>query len=687
MGMAPDFAYPPARQSDVVDTLHGIPVADPYRWLEDPASPETIAWVEAQNARTRRLLDVPLRRHLMDRLTELYDYPRSSVPVERCGRYFISVNSGLQNQGVFFVHDGLDGPGRVLMDPNALSADGTVALTAAFPSEDGALVAYALSSSGSDRQELSVKDVVSGLDLTDRIRWVKFASVAWTKDNAGFYYTRFPAPGTVAPADENYFNTVWYHRLGEPQERDAFVFGRPDEREVVFNVEVSDDDRWVVITAFRGASDRSEVYLLDRREPGATPVGLFTGFESAHAFIDSADGRLFFRTDEGAPRGRIIALNPEVPGGAVEIVGESADKLSSALIVNNKLVAGYLHNASDRIRLFELSGEPSGTIVLPGIGSITGMTGRPGGGNLFLGFTSFTHPPTNYRYDVVRRVLTKVGIAPARVDSSDYETSQVWYPSKDGTPISMFLVHRRDITPDGARPVLLNGYGGFNVNMTPAFDPALFVLLDAGGVFALANLRGGGEYGEAWHQAGMLERKQNVFDDFIAGAEWLVRRGWTTPKRIAIEGGSNGGLLTAAVMLQRPDLFGAVVCRVPVADMLRYHLFTVGRFWIGEYGSADDPRQFPYLLAYSPYHNVRDDREYPSILITTADTDDRVSPGMAKKFAARLQAASGNPNPVLIRVETRAGHGAGKPVAKLIDEDADIMTFMFTMIGVVARGS
>jgi prolyl oligopeptidase len=551
-----------------------------------------------------------------------------------------------------------------------------------------------LSWSGSDRQEIFVRDVATGADLPDRLRWVKFASLAWLKDGSGFYYTRFPEPGTVPEGDENYFNTVWFHRLGDAQDLDTLVFEKPDERETVFEVNLSDDNRWGVITAFRGSSDKSEVYVLDREDPARGPQAVFTGFSAAYHFVQAVGTRLLFHTDADAPRGRIIAVDVRdtehaagghrVPDGITieEVVPEADDKLSSALLVNGMLAVAYLQHASDRLRLFELLGTPAGEIELPGIGSLTGLTGRPGDEALFIGFSSFTHPPGSYRYDFAARRLEPFRANAARIDPSAYTTSQVWYPSKDGTAVSMFLVHRKDLEKDGRRPVLLTGYGGFNISLTPAFDPATFLLLDAGGIYAVANLRGGGEYGEAWHEAGMFDRKQNVFDDFIAAAEWLIGNGCTSSSRLAIEGGSNGGLLTGAVMVQRPDLFGAVVCRVPVADMLRYHRFTVGAFWTSEYGSADDPAQFAYLYKYSPYHNVANGVAYPPTLIMTADTDDRVFPGMAMKFAARLQEANADATPILIRIETKAGHGAGKPVSKLIEEDADIFAFLFKSLDV-----
>ncbi len=674
--------YPPARKSDVVDDYHGVRVPDPYQWLEDPDSPETMAWVEAENRLTQSKLQGPTRDALVQRLTRLYDFPRTSVPTRRGRFYFFTHNTGLQDQPVFYVQEGPSGPRRVLIDPNTMSADGPVALTALAINDAGTLAAYGLSTSGSDRQEIFVRNVEDATDRPDRLFWVKFASIAWVKDGSGFYYTRFPEPGTVAPGDEHYFNKVYYHRLGDDQTLDRLIFDKPDERETVFGVEVSDNDRWVVITAFRGSSDRSEVYAIDRQAGGATPAPLFTGFKAAYAFIESAGDRLLFRTDDAAPRGRIISVDPlNVDRAPMELVPEAADKLSAAVVIHGTIVAAYMHNASDTLRIFTLGGEPGGEIELPEIGSLTGVSGRPDDTEMFFGFTSFVHPPINYRFDFTTRQLSPFGDRSTQLSAVDYETTQVWYPSKDGTRISMFLVHRKGLPKDGNRPVLLTGYGGFNISLTPAFDPSNFVLLEKGGIYAVANLRGGGEYGEAWHEAGMFERKQNVFDDFIAAAEWLGTSGYSNPNRTAIEGGSNGGLLTAAVMVQRPDLFGAVVCRVPVADMLRYHRFTVGRFWISEYGSADDPSQFPFLYSYSPLHNVADGTRYPPILITTADTDDRVSPGMAKKFAARLQAA-GHPAAVLIRVETKAGHGAGKPLSKTIEEDADIFAFVFSMLHV-----
>jgi prolyl oligopeptidase len=683
------FRYPPARVDPLVETLHGVPVADPYRWLEDAESEETKAWVAAQNALTRALLDGAGREALAAELTMRFDYPSTVAAYRRHDLYFFSHNPGLLNQPLLYVKDGLEGAARILIDPNRLSGDGTTALTAIAPSPDGRVLAYAISEHGSDRQTLRIRRVADGIDLDDRIEWVKFASVAWTADGSGFYYLRFPEPGTVASEDEHYFGRIYFHRVGDRQDRDLLVFERPEHKEVVPLVHVTADDRFAVIIAQRGASDDSEVYLVDRRV-GAAPRPLFTGFDAAYDFIEASDGLLYFRTTSGAPMGRIVSVDPAASAPRLrEVVPAAPHRLSAAVMAGRTLVAVYLENASDRIVRFHTDGTRLGTIELPGIGTVMTIDAHADREDVVLTFTSFTEPPQAWicqEHERFRLRAEDLDLPPEggrylQLSSTACQTRQVWYTSNDGTRVSMFLVHRADLPRDGARPVLLSGYGGFNINRTPAYDPGNFPLLDRGGIFALANLRGGGEYGEAWHRAGMLERKQNVFDDFIAAAEYLIGEGYTRPDRLAIEGGSNGGLLVGAVMTQRPELFGAVLCRVPVADMLRYHLFTVGRFWIPEYGSAEDAAQFAYLLKYSPYHNVHDGVRYPRTLIMTADTDDRVSPGMAKKFAARLQAAGGG-GPILIRVETKAGHGAGKPIAKVIEEAADMLAFLGMAQGV-----
>ncbi len=674
--------YPAAREADVVDDYHGTRVADPYRWLENADEPETAAWVAAQNRLTASFLAGPEREAIKQRLEHLFDYPRVSVPERHAGLIFYSRNTGLQNHSVVYVREGQDGPERVLLDPNELSPDGTVALTAISVTRDGSLMAYTLSKSGSDRQEIFVRDVASGRDLPDRLLWAKFTNLSWTPDRKGFFYTRFPEPGTLAAGDESYYARVYYHALDEPQEQDPLVYERPEQRELFCQGVATRDGRFLLLLVSQGSSDKSEVFVRDLATPGAPIRPVFTGFADAWTFVDELDGRFFFLTDKDAPLGRMMAVDlGRGETEPVEVLAEGRDKLEAAAIVSRKLVALRLRNASSRVELHSLEGKALRAIELPTLGSVVGLSGEPEDDEMFLGFTSFTYPATPFRYEFKTGVLAPFEKAASRIDSAAYEVDQVFCTSKDGTKVSMFLVHKKGLPRDGARPTLLYGYGGFNISLTPAFSSARFVWLDRGGILAIANLRGGGEYGEDWHQAGMLDRKQNVFDDFIAAAEWLSTSGFTTREKLAIEGGSNGGLLVGAVMTQRPELAAAVVCQVPVADMLRYHLFTVGRFWIPEYGSSDDPRLFPVLYRYSPLHNVKDGVAYPATLILTADTDDRVAPGMAKKLAARLQAAQAGARPILIRVETKAGHGAGKPISKQIDEQADTYRFLLKTLG------
>jgi prolyl oligopeptidase len=662
-----------------VDDYHGTRVADPYRWLEDADLPETVRWVEEENEILRTFVDGPTRDALRRRLAELYDYPRISVPELRGGSCFYFRNTGLQDQSVLYVRR--DGAERVLLDPNALSSDGTVALTLAVPTRDGRLLAYAISRSGSDRQEILVRDVATTRDLPDRVLWAKFTGISWTPGNEGFYYTRFPEPGSVPPGDENYFGKVYFHRLGRPQGEDDLVYERPEDKELFPGAAVTRDGRYLVLSTARGASGKAEIHVRDREAPGSPLVPLFTGFLHDVSFVDEVAGRLFFRTDENATRGRVVAVDPARGRDAVEVLPEGKDKLEAVAIVHRTLVVHRLRDASSRLELHDLDGRFLREVPLPGLGTVSGLNGEPEDREMFLGFTSFTQPATPYRWDFTGATLTPFEESPVRQDESDYEARQHFFVSRDGTRVPLFLVHRRGLSRDGARPALLYGYGGFNISLTPSYNPATRLWLDRGGVLAVANLRGGGEYGEEWHEAGMRERKQNVFDDFVAAAEWLVAEGWTRPDRLAAQGGSNGGLLVGAVMTQRPDLMGAVLCQVPVADMLRYHRFTVGRFWIPEYGCADDPADFAFLHRYSPLHNVKDGVDYPATLVLTADTDDRVDPGMAKKFAARLQAATDGRRPILIRVERKAGHGLGKPITKLIDEMADMYTFLVKALG------
>ena len=682
-------SYPEAAHGDVADDFHGTRVADPYRWLEKADDPATVAWVEAQNRLTRSVLDRPEREATRARLTELYDYPKTGIPKKRGNRYFFSKNTGLQNQSIYYVQEGWTGTPRVLLDPNTMSSDGTVAISNFTPSDDGRLLGYAVSKSGSDRQEIFVRDVSTGKDLSDKLVWVKFSGISWTPDGKGFFYTRYPETGTVPAGDEHYFPKLHYHRLGEPQEKDVKLFDKPSEKEVGVGGFVSHDGRWLVILPGKGASNKTEVWVQDLKTPGSKPVAVFTGYEHAYSVAEVVDGRLYARTDRDAPLGRVIAVdlrrlakdNRDAP--FVEIVPQGTDTMQSVEIFNRKLVVRRLRNASTALEVRSLAGKLEKEIALPGIGTVSGLSGDVDDKEMFLGYSSFTQPPTNFRYDFGKGELVAFQKTEVKVDPSLYETEQVWYASKDGTKVSMFLVHKKGLAKDGNRPVYLYAYGGFNISQTPGFSGTRYVFLEKDGILAIPNLRGGGEYGEAWHQAGMREKKQNVFDDFIAAAEWLIANGYTKRERLAIGGGSNGGLLVSAVMMQRPELYGAVVCQVPVADMLRYHRFTVGRYWIAEYGNAEVAEDFPFLYKYSPLHNVREGASYPATIITTADTDDRVDPGHSKKLAARLQEAQAGDEPILLRVETKAGHGAGKPTTKILDEAADVYTFLFWQLGMI----
>jgi prolyl oligopeptidase len=684
------FDYPPAAKGDVVEDYHGTKVADPYRWMEKADDPATATFVEAENALTRKVLDRPGRAAIEKRLTELYNYPKIGVPRHRGPYYFFTRNAGLQNQSVYYVQKGLAGEPRALIDPNTLSTDGTVALTNTSPSRDGKLLGYALSKSGSDRQEIFVRDVATGKDLPDHLQWMKFSPITWTKDGKGFYYSHLPVPGTVPAGDEHYFPKLYYHRLGEPQEKDRLVFEKPGEKEVGVSSDISWDGRWLMLLASKGASNKTEVQVVDLTKPGFKPALVFKGFDHGYNVAEVVNGRLYAWTDRDAPMGRMVTvkLGALRSGSQTEalfttVVPETKDKLTFGAIMSKTLVLNYLHNASTAITIRDLSGKHPADLALPGIGTVNTTSGEYADKEIFFGFASFTVPSTIYRYEIPTRKLAVFQKPDVPVDTAQYETEQVWYPSKDGTKVSMFLIRKRGLARDGNRPTLLTGYGGFNIPTTPTYSPLNYVLLEKGGLVAVCNMRGGGEYGKEWHKAGMREKKQNVFDDFIAAAEWLTGAGgWTKPSRLAIRGGSNGGLLVAAVEEQRPDLFGAVICQVPVADMLRYQKFTLGRYWIAEYGSAEVSGDFPFLHKYSPLHNVKDGTAYPPTLITTADTDDRVDPSHSKKFAARMQAADGGKNPILLRVETKAGHGGGKPTTKILEEATDIWTFLFWRLSV-----
>ncbi|MGC2261298.1 MAG: prolyl oligopeptidase family serine peptidase [Candidatus Sulfotelmatobacter sp.] len=672
--------YPKAKRVDQVDDYHGTKVADPYRWLEDTDSPDTLAWVQAENKLTFGYLDqIPYRKAIHDRLTKLWNYERFGVPEQRGGRYFYQHNNGLQNQSVLLVAESLNAEPRILLDPNTLSADGTVALSGEAISDDGKLLAYGTAASGSDWMEWHVRDIDSGKDLSDLIKWVKFSGASWTKDGKGFYYSRYAEPKHDASMrDANYFQKLYYHRLGTTQAEDQLIYERPDNKELGFNGTVTDDGRYLIITVWQGTSPKNRLYYKDLAQPDSQVVKLLDAFDAQYEFVDN-DGPVFwFKTDLDAARSRLIAIDTRTPERArwKTIIPESAETMQSVSVIDNKFLVEYLKDARTEVRVHDLEGKLLRSIDLPGIGTAEGFTGKRKDKETFYAFTSFTVPTTIYRYDPEKGASSVFRQPKVDFDSSRYETKQVFYKSKDGTRIPMFLTYKKGMKLDGQNRVLLYAYGGFDISLTPTFSVPNLVWLEMGGVYAQPNLRGGGEYGEEWHLAGTKLHKQNVFDDFIAAAEWLIANHYTTSSNLAIYGRSNGGLLIGACLTQRPDLYGATLPAVGVMDMLRFHKFTIGWAWTSDYGSSDNPEQFKALYAYSPLHNLKPGTKYPPTLITTADHDDRVVPGHSFKFAATMQADQAGPAPVLIRVETKAGHGAGKPISKQIEEIADSWSFV-----------
>jgi prolyl oligopeptidase len=684
------FSYPKAKKIDQVDDYHGTKVADPYRWLENPDSPESREWIEAENKITFDFLGkIPAREKIKQRLTDLWNYERFGVPFKEGNRYFISRNDGLQNQSVLYTMDTLTAEPRVLLDPNKLTADGTVALKGYAISEDGEYMAYGLSSAGSDWEEWRVKRVSTGQDTDDVLNWVKFSGASWTHDGSGFFYSRYDAPKEGQKLQElNYFQKLFFHKRGTPQSEDVLVYHRPDQKEWGFGGQVTEDGRYLIISIRQGTDTKNRVFYKEivPGQPvselaygkGAKVIELLNDFDASYEFVAN-DGPIFwFQTDLDAPRGKIIQIDTREPKRAnwKVIIPEGKDTIQGASAVNRQLIVSYMKDASSTVEIFDLTGKKVRSVELPGVGSVGGFGGEMKDTETFYAFTSFTRPSTIYRYDLVKGESTVFRAPKLKFDPANYETKQVFYNSKDGTRVPMFIVHKKGLALNGNNPTLLYAYGGFNISLTPSFSASSMVWLEMGGVYAQPNLRGGGEYGEDWHQAGTKLRKQNVFDDFIAAAEWLVANKYTQPQKLAIAGGSNGGLLVGAAITQRPELFGAALPAVGVMDMLRFHKFTIGWAWVSDYGSADNAEEFKALYKYSPLHNLKKGTKYPATLITTADHDDRVVPAHSFKFAAAIQEAQGGEDPVLIRIETKAGHGAGKPTAKIIEEAADRYGFL-----------
>ncbi|TXT33380.1 MAG: prolyl oligopeptidase [Planctomycetota bacterium] len=677
--------YPETKRVDHVDDHHGTKVPDPYRWLEDDVrqSKDVAAWVEAQNKVTFAFLEsIPQRDAIKKRLTELWNYEKYGVPVKAGGRYYYFKNDGLQNQSVMYAIDTLTSEPRVLIDPNSWSKDGTVALASTSFSDDGKFLAYSVAEAGSDWNTWRVMEAESGRLLTDELRWVKFSGVSWTKDSRGFFYSRYDEPKAGAAFQSlNKNQKVFYHRIGSSQADDVLVYKRPDQPDWGFQTTVTEDGRYLIITTWKGTDDKYRVAYKDLLEPYGMPIDLIEHFDNEYSFIGNDGPVFYFQTDLEATRKRVIAIDTRKPHLLKELIPEAKETLVGVNILANQFVTTYLKDAKTQVKLFSLDGRFLREVEFPGIGSAAGFGGKRDETETFYSFSSFNTPTNLFRYDMLTGKSELFRQAKVKFSPDDYEVSQVFYKSKDGTKVPMFLAYKKGLKKDGSNPTLLYGYGGFAISQVPAFSVSRLAWMEMGGIFAMANLRGGGEYGEEWHQGGTKLNKQNVFDDFIAAAEWLIENKYTSTPKLAIQGGSNGGLLVGACMAQRPDLYGACLPAVGVMDMLRFHKFTAGRFWVDDYGSADDPEQFKAILAYSPCQNLKPGKKYPATMVTTADTDDRVVPGHSFKFAAALQAAQAGDAPTLIRIETRAGHGAGKPTSKIIEEVSDQWAFLVKTLG------
>jgi len=671
--------YPPARKSNQVDDYHGVKVADPYRWLEDLDSAETRQWVEAENKLTFAFLNaIPQREAIRDRLTRLWNFEKYGVPFKEGNRYFYTRNSGLQNQYVLYTVNTLDAEPRLILDPNTLSADGTVAVSGMQVSPDGKLLAYSLSASGSDWQEWKVRDVETSKDLSDDLKWVKFSGASWTRDGQGFFYNRYDEPKADALKATNYFQKVYYHKLGTPQAEDVLVYERPDQKDWLFGATVTEDGDYLILNVFQGTDTKNRVYYKDLKAKNGAVVKLLDDFDAAYTFVGHEGTRFWFQTDLQAPRGKVIEIDVANPARAnwKVIVPEGKETVQTVSLIDHKFVANYLKDAYTQVKIYDTSGKFVNEIAFPGIGAADGFGGKATDKETFYSFTGFTTPATIYRYDFTTGKSTIFRQPKVDFNPSDFETKQVFYSSKDGTKVPMFITYKKGLKLDGNNPTYLYGYGGFNISLTPAFSVGNLVWMEMGGVYAQPNLRGGGEYGEQWHQGGTKLKKQNVFDDFIAAAQWLIDNKYTSTPKLAIGGGSNGGLLVGAVLTQRPDLFGAALPAVGVMDMLRFQKFTIGWAWVSDYGSSENAEEFKALYAYSPLQNIKPGTSYPPTMITTADHDDRVWPGHSFKFAATMQAAQAGDAPILIRIETKAGHGAGKPTSKVIEEIADRWAFL-----------
>lgn len=677
---ADPMTYPDSHPSDLVETLHGVEVADPYRWLEDLNSKETATWVEQQNEVTEEYLKkIPGSEKVNRHLTKLWNYERFGIPFVEGGRYFFSKNDGLQNQSVLYTTTALDKEAEILLDPNKLSEDGTIALSDYSISPDGKHMAYSISQSGSDWVEWKVRDIASGKDLSDHIKWSKFSGAEWSKDSKGFYYGRFAEPkkGDEFTA-KNTDKKIYYHSLGEEQAEDKLIYERPDHPLWGFYTSITDDGRFLFIHVSQGTDTKNGLFYRDLSKPDSPVVELFSKFDASYSLVGNQGDIIFIRTDLKAPKQKVVALDLKKTQESEwkEIIPESEATLRSVSHVGGILIASYMKDARSEVLRYSLEGTALGEVTLPGLGSAGGFWGKADTEETFYSYSSFTDPGTIFRYQISSNESSIYKRPESKFESTDYVTKQVFFKSKDGTRVPMFIVHKKGIELNGQNPTYLYAYGGFNISLTPSYSPVVMTWLDMGGIYALPNLRGGGEYGEDWHRAGMKLKKQNVFDDFIAAAEYLIEEKYTSTPKLAIAGGSNGGLLVGACMVQRPKLYGACLPAVGVMDMLRFQKFTIGWAWQAEYGSPDNKEEFVALKAYSPYHNLKKGTSYPATMVTTSDHDDRVVPSHSFKFAAALQAANEGSEPMLIRIETKAGHGAGTPISKRIEQTTDKFTFL-----------
>ncbi len=678
--------YPRTQAGSQTDDYHGTQVSDPFRWLEDDVrnNPAVAQWVDAQNELTQGYLGaIPERNRIAGRLRRLWNHERYGLPVKKGGRYFYTFNNGLQNQDMLMMQPGIGAEPELLLDPNGWSEDGTIALAEWFPCPDGRFVACLVQDGGSDWRNVRIYDTVGAGMLDDELHWVKFSGLSWAGDGSGFYYSRYPAPASGARFQSlNSNQAVYFHRLGDPQQDDRLVYARPDFPEWGFAARVTDDGQYLVITIWKGTDDRYQIAIQSLADDSTEPVMLIEGFDDDYALAGNIGATFYFRTSNAAPRGRLIAIDLEGPQPRHwrEIIPQSANVLTQATLVGGRLVAVYMVDARSLVEVHDLKNTRHDSVALPGIGSATGFFGTANDNETFFAWESFETPPSIWKLDTASGQVHVFRSVSVDFNPDDFVVRQEFFHSPDGTRIPMFIAHHRNVALDGNNPTVLYGYGGFNIALQPAFSVASLVWMEIGGVWAVANLRGGGEYGEEWHRSGTKLEKQNVFDDFIAAAGYLIGEGYTSSRRLAVFGGSNGGLLVGAVVNQRPDLFAAALPAVGVMDMLRFHRFTAGRFWVDDYGSADNDEEFTALYAYSPYHNVRLGTEYPAVLVTTADTDDRVVPGHSFKYAAALQRAQVGAAPVLIRIETRAGHGAGTAVDKKIEESADRWAFLVRVL-------